>query len=335
MLNDGKVLITGASGFIGANLVRYLAENGCDLKLFLRKGSDHPYIKNFQCEKFYGNLVSYEQVKDAVRECNYIYHLAAFVSFSKHDFQKAFENNVTVTQNVIRAALENDVKRVVYVSAGAAIGEAKKTPIVMNESEEFIPNKNDVYAYTKYLAEKEVLKGVQEGLNAVIVNSSTVYGQGDFKLNSGTLIKNIDQSKVKFAFPGGTSIISVDDVISGIVLAMEKGETGERYILNSENISYFELFNRIAKVLDRDAIKIKLPSVSYYLFFIAFLGVEAIFNILNKKNTFLNVNILKGFFRFKYYDNKKAIDKLIWKPEVKLEDAVKKALSFYKEEDLL
>lgn len=333
-----KIFVTGATGFVGSNLVKRLADNGNEVTILARQKSDHPFLSDLNVKKIIGDITNIESVKKGMEGCDFVYHVAAFISFNKYDFDKLYSVNVLGTKNVVIAALESDVKKLVYTSAGATIGISENKNILLDEnsSDSYMDN-NDVYAQTKKLAEAEVLEACKKGLNAVIVNPATVYGQGDKSLNSGSgsIIKDIYYNRVKMAPPGGTSVVSIDDVVEGHLLAMEKGKSGERYILSNKNLEYIDLFNMIATVVEAKKIKIKIPYIFHYPAFLSALLLEKSLNLFNKRSWLLTPQIVSSTFRFKYFKSIKARTELGWTPAVDFKTAVKKAFDYYKSEKLI
>lgn len=329
-----KIFVTGATGFIGSNLVKRLVNNENEVTILVRPDSEHPLISSLNIKEVTGDITDVESIKKGMQNCDYVYHVAAFISFNKYDYDKLYPINVLGTRNVVDAALELGIQKLVHTSATATIGISKSKNILLDESSSCICE-NDVYAQTKRLAELEVLQACKKGLNAVIVNPSTVYGQGDRSLNSGMIIKNIYNSRVKVAPPGGTSVVSVDDVVEGHILAMEKGKSGERYILSDENLEYIDLFNRIARAINAKEVKIKIPLALHYPAFLSALIMEKGLNLLNIRPWLLTPQIISSAFKYRYFSSAKARKELGWKPEVNFETAVKNALEFYRSENFL
>jgi len=329
---QSKILVTGASGFVGSNLVKNLVAQGNKVSVLLRKDSYHPFLTNLKIKKFYGDIKNPDSIKKAMKCCQYVYHSAAFISYNKGDAKGMYEVNVIGTRNIMNTALKLKIKKVVHVSACAAIGYSKG--LVDEKLKFLIRYKKIAYMYTKHLAEVEVIKAFRKGLNVTIVNPCTIFGQGDKKLNTGAVIKNIKEGKLLAAPPGGTAVVSVDDVVNGILLAMKYGKSGERYILSNENISYKELFNIIAKELKVKKINIQLPHFSYYLLLSVFCIIERLAIFLHK-GCKITSEVISISFKYRYFSSQKARKELNWKPSVPIREAIGKAIDFYKKERLL
>lgn len=330
-----KILVTGATGFIGVNLVKKLTESGNDVVILVRKNSDCSIFSNLNIKKITGDILDKESIKNAMKGCSSVYHLAAFISFNKNDYDDLFNVNVTGTKNIVESSLEFSIQKLVYVSACAVFGVSDNKNKLLNEKTIYNPTKNDVYAYTKKKAEEEILKGCSKGLNAIIVNPATVYGKGDKHLNSGFIIKQIYSNKFLIAPPGGTSVVSIDDVVDGIILAIEKGKNAERYILANEMMEFTKLYRIIADSISKKRHIYKLPRFLYYPSIIIAEFLEKILKLTGKSLLQISPDLIKSTFGFKYYDSSKAREKLCWKPKVNFSIAIKQAFDYYIENKLL
>jgi len=326
-----KVFVTGASGLVGANLVKRLVQNKEDVIVLVRKTSSHPFLDNLKFMKVYGDIRYFSSVKRGMKGCDYVYHLAGLISYNKKDRKNMFDVNVLGTRNVMKAALDLKIKKVVHTSSTAAIGISDSKRGILNEKIEFKKRlKNIGYMYSKKLAENEVIKAHKEGLNVCMVNPSTIIGDGDEKMNSGSVFKNIKNNRIKAAPPGGNSIVAVSDVVDGLILAMKKGRGGKRYILNAQNIEYIDMFNIIVKGVGAKKINHKLPNIAYY----PLVSIATLMEKINS-NSRLTSEVLFFSFRYRYYDSSKAKKELGWVPKKDLDAAVKEAVDFYEKRGLI
>jgi dihydroflavonol-4-reductase len=326
-----KVFVTGASGMVGANLVKRLVQNKDEVTILVRKTSSHPFLDDLEVKRVYGDMGDFNSIKRGMKGSDYVYHLAGYISYNKKDRKKLFDINASGTRKVMKAALNLKIKKVVHCSSTAAIGIGDSKGDILDEESEFKPRFKKIgYMYSKKLAEDEVLKAYEEGLNVCLVNPSSIMGAGDEKMNSGALFKNIKDNRLKAATPGGNSIVAVSDVVEGLILAMEKGRSGRRYILNSQNIEYIDLFNIIAKVVDSKRIKRKIPKIAYYpLVFVAWL-LEKV-----DKNAKLTPEVLFFSFRYRYFDSSRAKKELGWTPEQDLKATIREAVDYYEKRGLI
>lgn len=322
------IFITGTSGFIGSNLVRRL---GADNRVYalLRTPVENIDDKVTIVE---GDILEPGSFSAAVEKCEIVYHCAACISFKKKDFDEAYKINVEGTRNVLEAAYKGRVKKVVHLSACAVLGFSSDKNKAFDESVNPEIEKDNVYAHTKKLAEEEVQKYVQRGLDVSIANIATVYGQGDSKLNSGTIIKAVYEGTMRLVPPGGTSFVSVDDLVEGLILLADKGRPGERYIFCAENMEYLVLAQRIAKTLKVKEPRYKLPAISYYPALWIMKGMES---VARSNSSLMTAQILKETYGYKYFNSEKARVKLGWKPSQSLETAVEKAFDYYRDNNLI
>lgn len=330
-----RIFITGASGFIGANLVRRLAAEGHEIVALLRKDSYHPFLKDIKIQRVEGDVTNKSSVREAMRDCKYVFNCAAKVSFSKYDRNELYRINVEGIKNVLEAAYESRIEKLVHVSACAVFGYSPNKDSLLTEDTVCEIPESSVYAYTKKLSEDEVKKFCSKGLDATIANLCTVYGQGDKALNSGAIIKSVYLGRLKVAPPGGTSAISVDDVVEGLLLLLRKGKCGENYILANEQLEYLDLCNKIATALGVNGVKYKLPEFFYYPLVSAVIIGNWAMNTIGRGQTFMTPTTISESFGYKYYSSKKARTELEWSPQVNLKEAVEKAFKFYKEEGLI
>lgn len=329
------MFITGASGFIGSNLAKGLSLGGYDVVVFLRENSSHPLLEGLGIKKTIGDLNNKASIRKGLAGCRYVFHCAAKVSFNRYDYENLYRANVEGTRNILEMARAAAVEKFFHISACAVLGYTNDKARIIDEGSTYKVPKNSVYAYTKKLAEDEVVAFCQKGLRANIALPCTVYGAGDKALNSGLLIKSIYKGRLKMAPPGGTSVISVDDLVEGLNLLIEKGRDGERYIFSAENFEYLDLFNKIANVLGAKEIRYKLPNFFRYPCVITATIPEVISVFINKKSSLLTSQIIKETFGYKYYSSKKAKLELGWQPKVDISSSIKEAFEFYKKEHLI
>lgn len=295
------ILVTGGTGFIGSNLAIKLLEEGHNVRILRREHSDLRAIGSIEVEHHIGNVHDKESVRRAMRGCDTVFHTAALISFWKKERALQYEINVLGTRNVAEAALELGVERFVHTSSIAAIGPGEPGAIA-DESTPFGWDKYDVgYNISKYESEREVKRGIEKGLPAVIVNPANVFGQRDIHFHSGGVIRDIKRGKVPFYVDTILNVVSVDDVVDGHLQAAKKGVVGERYILGGENLSVKQVLDIIADVVDGKSPRLKVP------FGVASLGgvlYEVIGNILNQRPLITPELVRIGKFRTAYSSEK-------------------------------
>ena len=237
------LFVTGGSGLIGSALITRLLKEGNRVKAIYHSTPlpmQHDLLTAVPCD-----ILDTSALEDAMQGTSHVFHCAALVSFNKKNKHLLEKINIEGTANVVNAALDAGVKKLVHVSSVSALGRIRENTIVteqMNWTEE---SSNSAYGRSKYLGEMEVWRGVGEGLDAVIVNPSLVLGAGDWDKSSTAIFKSAYEEFPWYS-EGVTGMVDVQDVVSAMILLMNSEISGERFILNGHNISYKEIFTRIA-----------------------------------------------------------------------------------------
>ncbi|MBN1650818.1 MAG: NAD-dependent epimerase/dehydratase family protein [Bacteroidales bacterium] len=257
------IVVTGGTGFLGAHLLYDLCQNHSHIRAIKRQNSDIELVRNtfayyskqadalFQkIEWVEADVSDYYALENAFKGASQIYHAAAIVSFREEDRKKMMEMNVQGTANVVNAALHNKIKKLCYVSSIAAIGRAENNQLANEDTPWKESDKSSPYSHSKYKAELEVWRGMAEGLPAVIVNPSIIIGPGKWNSGSASMFLTFWKG-LKFYTPGINGFVYVRDVSKAMIMLMEQSISGERFILNAENIGYQKLFNEMAIKLGR------------------------------------------------------------------------------------
>ncbi|MBW2999925.1 NAD-dependent epimerase/dehydratase family protein [Candidatus Woesearchaeota archaeon] len=330
------ILVTGASGCVGANIARRLAEQNHEIHILIQPNTWHPFLDRLKLEIFYGDIRNKKDVIKAMKGCDYVYHVAGMVSYNRIDHKKVYTTNVHGVKTVLESAKELGVKKVVVTASTAGIGIPKNKNKPLNEDApfDFKRYKKVAYMHSKHLCIKLCQEFAKQGLNVSIVSPTTIYGQGDIVMHIGNVVKKIKQGKLKIAPPGGNAVVSVDDVVDAHLLVMEKGRSGENYIFADEFIPYIYMFNRIAKLLKVQPIKRLTPQwiLPYAKFSLNIL--ERTMMVFGKK-PLLSPHSINFSFKHRYFDSTKARKELGWEPKVNFEEAMIKAIQFYEDNDLL
>jgi dihydroflavonol-4-reductase len=243
-----KTLVTGATGFIGSHLARLLAERGDELKLTVREDSPVEQLDGIDHETVKCDLLDRRAVRRAVSGAERVFHVAGLVSLRKRDEQRVFDVNVVATRTLLEECLRANVERVVLTSSVAAIGPAPPGGTA-DESQVFTAGHLGIpYVNSKHEAEVEALRLAAHGLPVVIVNPTVVYGRGDVHGGSTGLVRRFLMGRIPVYTEGAVNVVDVKDVARGHVLADEKGEPGERYILGNRNYTWQRLFADLARL---------------------------------------------------------------------------------------
>lgn len=255
-----KVLVTGGTGFVGSWLVKRLVQEGLDVRCLHRSSRDLDDLAGVKFESSLGDITDFASVQKACKGVDTVFHLAGVVGYSRQMRELMDKVNIGGTENILKASSENGVRRFLHMSSVVAIG-ASYTPTPLNENSSYtLGNLNLGYFESKKRAEELVKAFVlNRKLDAVIVNPSTVYGPGDAKKGSRKIQIKVAQGKFPIYPTGGASIVSVHDVIEGILKSWQKGRTGERYILSGENLLVRDLFRKIAQLGGVNPPRVPLP----------------------------------------------------------------------------
>jgi len=243
------VLVTGGTGFLGSYIIKELVERNYPVRAIRRSTSKVPfYIPARIFEKVQwvqGDILDPGSLEEAMEGSDAVIHSAAIISFHKADKKKMYQVNVQGTANVVNAAIEKNISRLVHISSVAALGRSKTGGHVNEERKWQESNVNTQYAISKYKAEMEVWRGIGEGLNAVIINPSTVLGYGDWDTSSCRIFKTI-YDEFPWYSTGINGFVDIEDVARTTVLLMQSDIKEQRFIANGENWTFQQLFNTIA-----------------------------------------------------------------------------------------
>ena len=244
----GKVLVTGGTGFLGSYIIKELIEKGYSVRAIRRNNNLPAYISNeilSRAEWIEGNVLDVAALQDAMENVDIVIHSAGVVSFVKRDRKRMYQVNVEGTANVVNMALEKNVKKLIHISSVAALGR-KDNGTHVNEEKKWEENKmNTHYAKSKRNAELEVWRGISEGLNAVILNPSTVIGYGNWNIGSCAIFKNI-YKEFPWYSPGINGFVDVEDVARLTIQLIESNIDSERFIINGDTWSFKKLQDFIA-----------------------------------------------------------------------------------------
>lgn len=326
-----KVLITGANGFLGSWLTKALIKEGHEVYALVRAESDLSELEGQPCHFVYGDITDLESLYKAFSEVDTVFHLAGLVAYKKSERAKMEKINVSGTANVIEACLAKKVRRLVFVSSVVAVGAGFTPQQVLNEESTFnMESLHLGYFDTKRAAEQLVRKAYQEEqLDCVIVNPSTIYGEGDAKKGSRRMQLKVAQGRLKFYTSGGVSVVAVDDVIQAILAAWTKGRSGERYILAGENITIQELFTMIAEEAGVPAPAFRIPNAMIFA-----LGRLGDFMESHGKKGALSTENAWTATLFHWFDSSKAKKELGFNPRP-ARDAIRSSVSWMKKNGLL
>lgn len=304
---------------VGAHLLFELTSAGIRVKALKRKTSDlHQVLKTFSCyaenpkelfdriEWVDGDILDYFMLEKILQGVTEIYHCAAIVSFDSKERQKMISNNVEGTANLVNAALENKVKKICHVSSVSALGRLDNQQLITEETN-WVPSKKiSGYSESKFFSEVEIWRGIEEGLDAVIVNPSIIFGPANWETGSAKMFKTI-WNGMKFYTKGITGFVDVKDVVKAMILLMDKTnfETAknQRYLLNAENLSYQNVFYQIADALEKPRPKIYASDFMMELSW----RVLKIFSLVTRKSPLISGETAASSKAVNNYDGSKIV----------------------------
>ncbi len=258
-----RALVTGSTGFVGSHVVRALIEAGHAPRALQRRTSSQMALEGLtDYEPVIGDVLDPASLAAAMDGCDWVFHAAAVSDYWRQSMDWMVEVNVQGTRNVLEAARQAGVKRVVFTSSAGAVGR-RKDGFPADETITFnLPPAAFPYAHSKFMGEIEVLKAVIAGLDCVIVNPAVVIGPGDVYQGSGSLLIEMQKGSVPGIPPGGVTLIDVRDVARAHVAAAERGRVAERYILGAVDLSYKAWLTLIADIVGVALPRLHLPPLA-------------------------------------------------------------------------
>lgn len=253
--------ITGATGFVGAAVVRHLLMEGHQVRVLVRPSSNRRNLEGLSVEVVEGDLRDVPTLCKALVGCRYLFHVAADYRLWSRNPDELYANNVLGTRNVMLASADAGVERIIYTSSVATLGLTKNNEPSDENTPVDLSDMIGDYKRSKYLAEQEVLALVdQRGLPAVIVNPSTPIGAGDIRPTpTGRMILDAVRGRIPFYVTTGLNLAHVDDVASGHLMALHHGTVGERYILGGHDMSLQGILDKIAAMTGGRQPVMRLP----------------------------------------------------------------------------
>ena len=321
-----RAFVTGATGFVGGNLVRALLADGIQVRALVRPSSDQRNLAGLPVELVYGDLASQMSLTEQVVGCEVIFHVAAHYSLWRRDAAAIYRANVTGTENLLAAARKAGTKRFIHTSSVAAIGVPPPGTLGTETTQTTLTELVSDYKKSKYLAEQAALKAAREGLDVVIVNPSTPIGAHDVKPTpTGEIVLRFLQDRMPAYVHTGLNLIDVEDVARGHLLAWQKGRPGERYILGNQNLTLKEMLQRLAAITGKPAPRFAVPH--FLPLAVAFVD-ELILARYCGKIPQVSFDSVQMSRKDMYYDATKAVREL-GLPQQSIDRALEKAVHWF------
>jgi dihydroflavonol-4-reductase len=319
-------LVTGATGFIGHHIAKVLKERGYDVRAMVRAGSDPTFLHQLDVEDVVGDILDYNSVCKAVVGCDQVYHSAADYRLWVPDPKAMYAVNVGGTVNVMRAALEKNVAKVVYTSTVGALAPATNGKPGNESTRARFQDLAGHYKKSKFLAEREVRKFVDKGLPVVIVSPTAPIGAMDRKPTpTGKAIVDFLNGRMPAYMDTGLNFVDVEDVAVAHLLASESGTVGENYILGNKNLTFKEFLHLLARLTGRKPPRWRLPYMPVLCLAYA---DQAYSRICGKKAPAIPIDGVRMARHYMFYDCSKAVREL-GMPQRSVETAARKAIDWY------
>lgn len=323
-----KTMVTGGTGFVGANVVRALLQRGVEVRALIRPTSDTRNLAGLDVELVYGDLRDRSSLETALKGCDTLFHVAAVYALWTSNARELYDSNVAGTVHLMEAAEAVGLQKIVYTSSVATIGLPNDgrpgTEELFLQPHELISH----YKRSKHLAEQEVLSMARRGLPVVIVNPSFPVGPWDSKPTpSGQIIVNFLRGKIPAYVETGLNVGDVEDIAIGHLLAADKGRIGERYILGHENLTLAAMFCLLERVSGVKAPRLRVP---YPVAYMSACVSEAIARTITHRPPFATLAGVKLSRKCMFYDVSKAVREL-GLPQTPALTAFDKAVRWFRE----
>jgi len=318
--------ITGATGFVGSHVARVLAEYGADLRLLVRSSSDLRNIKDLKAERVTGDLRDAVSLKKAVAGCEVVFHVAADYRLWVRDPDEMYRSNVEGTRAILEAARENGVRRVVYTSSVATMGFNSNGNLADESSPVSLANMIGPYKRSKFMAEEVAITAGTLGMDVVVVNPTTPVGERDIKPTpTGRIVVDFLKKKFPAYVDTGLNLVDVTECARGHVAALEKGTSGQRYILGGENLTLKQILDKLAAITGLPSPKIRVP---YVVALATGVVDEVVTGYIRKHEPRATIDAVRMGRKKMFVTSGKAERELGWKA-VPVDDALGRAVEWF------
>ena len=334
-----KAFVTGATGFVGSHVARVLAEQGADLRLLVRASSDPKNIQDLRAERVTGDLRDPASLEKVMSGCDAVFHVAADYRLWVKDPDQMYRANVDGTRAILQAARNNRVRRVVYTSSVATIGFGNPRPVAKNATRTGHPQWPDEdspvsldemighYKRSKFMAEQVAIKAGHSGMDVVIVNPSTPIGERDIKPTpTGRIVVDFLKKKFPAYVDTGLNLVDVRACAEGHVAALERGRSGERYILGGENLTLKQILDKLASITGLPSPRVRLP---YFVALASGVVDTAVTGVLLRREPRVTIDAVRMGRKKMFVSSAKAERELAWKAGA-VDDALRRAVEWFR-----
>jgi dihydroflavonol-4-reductase len=327
-----KAFVTGATGFLGSHVARVLAEQGAELRLLVRPTSDVRNLEGLNADRVIGDLRDPASIEKSLSGCHALFHVAADYRLWVRDPAEMYRSNVEGTRLVLEAARKQGVRRVVYTSSVATMGfSASITSSHGNVADEQSPvGIEDMighYKRSKFMAEQVAVKAARSGADVVVVNPTTPIGERDIKPTpTGRIVVDFLKRKFPAYVETGLNLVDATECARGHIQALEKGRSGERYILGGENLTLKQILDRLAAITGLKSPTVKLP---YFFALAAGVVDELVTGRLLGREPRATIDAVRMGRKMMFVSSAKAERELGWRT-VPVEGALRRSVDWFR-----
>ncbi len=322
-----KAFVTGATGFVGSHVARVLAEQGADLVLLVRPTSDLRNIEGLAGDRVMGDLRDTASIEKAMAGCDVVFHVAADYRLWVPSSAQMYQSNVEGTRAVLDAVRKNGVRRVVYTSSVATMGFTSDGRSADESSPVSLEKMIGHYKRSKYMAEEVAVAAGRSGLDVVIVNPSTPVGERDIKPTpTGRIIFDFLKKKFPAYVDTGLNLVDVTECARGHVQALEKGRSGERYILGGENLTLKQILDKLAAITGLPSPTIKVP---YFVALATGVVDEVVTGRIRGREPRATIDSVRMGRKKMFVSSAKAARELGWNPSP-VDNALRRAVDWFR-----
>jgi dihydroflavonol-4-reductase len=319
--------VTGATGFLGSHVARVLAGQGADLRLLVRPTSSLKNLEGLKGDAVTGDLRDPESLEKAMSGCDTVFHVAADYRLWVQNPQEMYRSNVDGTRAILEAARKNNIRRVVHTSSVATMGFTGNGHPADEDSPVSLADMIGHYKRSKFMAEQVALEAGRSGMHVVVVNPTTPVGEQDVKPTpTGRIIVDFLKGRFPAYVETGLNLVDATECARGHISALERGKSGERYILGGENLTLKQILDKLAGITGLPSPRIKLP---YFVAFAAGAVDETITGRLLKHEPRATIDTVRMGKKKMFASSGKAERELGWKI-VPVEAALRRAVDWFR-----
>ena len=330
-----KAFVTGATGFLGSHVARILADQGADLRLLVRPTSNLRNLEGLKAETATGDLRDSASLEKAMSGCDTVFHVAADYRLWVRDPEEMYRSNVEGTRAILEAARKNGVRRIVYTSSVATIGftsnghSAGRLPAFLADEDSPVSLADMIghYKRSKFMAEQVALEAGRGGMRVVTVNPTTPVGEQDVKPTpTGRIVVDFLKRKFPAYVETGLNLVDVRECARGHIAALEKGKSGERYILGGENLTLKQILDKLGAISGLPSPTVKLP---YFVAYVAGAVAETVSGRLLGREPRATVETVRMGKKKMWASSDKAERELGWKT-MPADAALRRAVEWFR-----